>query len=473
MNGMRHILLTIGALFSLLAVSCISDEFTDSPSATLAFSRDTVNFGTVFTDLTTPTSRLIVFNRNSKGVNISSIKVADPDSPFRLNVDGVSGTVFNDVEIRGRDSIYIFLECFIDEDDSAEPRKVSDKLQFVTNGNLQEVEVEAWGWNVTRLVGETLTKDMTMTAERPYIVFDSLIVDKGMTLNVLPGAMILFHDKAVLQVKGTLNAEGEVGKMIQMRGDRLDDVLPDVGYDLLAGQWEGIIIHPESFNNVLSFVDMRSTSIGLRADSCGDLSRQKLTLHNSWLHNSQSTVLSADYAKVDAFGCCFSEAADAVVSLKGGVHKFVQCTIANYYLFSSNSRPNLLLSHCLPEDLEDNSQPLMKADFENGIIWGVIGSAIYPGDLTESQVFLRDMIIKADGEDDDNFINCLWNEDPLFMTVREDYYFNYRVMEDSPAIDRGNPDFITPETLIDMDGIDRLSSGNPTLGAYQYLPSSD
>ena len=467
---MRHLLFII-ALFcgiSISVVSCISDDFTDSPSATLDFSTDTVSFGTVFTDLTTPTARLIVFNNNNKGVKISSIKFRNPDSPFRFNVDGVSGSEFTDVEIRGKDSIYIFIECFIDADNSLEPKEVSDRLVFITNGVTQEVEVEAWGWNVTRLHAQTIENDFVMTSERPYIIFDSLVVAPAAKLTIDPGTMVLFHDKAELIVRGSINARGEPGAMIQMRGDRLDDVLPDIGYDILAGQWKGMRICEESFDNNIEFVDMRSTTEGLQIDSCGDLSRQKLTLINSWLHNSQSTVLNSEYAKVDAYGCCFSEAAEAVVRLTGGKHDFVQCTIANYYLFTSYGEANLSLYHCLPDEAEDNDQPLMEASFENGIIWGDIGSPINRGDLTGSNVFLRDMLIKADGTDDDNFINCVWNENPLFETIREDYYFNYHVKEDSPAIDRGNPMYVTPQCEIDMDGNYRLAEGNPTLGAYCY-----
>ena len=57
------------------------------------------------------------------------------------------------------------------------PQKVADQLEFVTNGVTQEVEVEAWGLNATRLHGVRVEKDMHLTAERPYIVFDSLSVE--------------------------------------------------------------------------------------------------------------------------------------------------------------------------------------------------------------------------------------------------------------------------------------------------------
>ena len=466
MNVLRNILFIFCAIFAFAISSCISDDITYSSDANLSFSTDTVSFGTIFTDLTTPTARLQVYNRNDKGVIVSSIKFRDPDTPFRLNVDGVSGQSFTDVEIRANDSIYIFLECFIDENNEFEPQRISDQLEFVTNGVTQNVEVEAWAWNVTRLYSFTVSENTSFTAQRPYIIFDTLTVEPGVTLNIEPGAWLLFHDKASMKVKGTLLALGESDNFIRMSGDRLDDILPDVPYDQLAGQWGGVDIAPESFGNRLEFVNMRSTVSGLRVDSCGDLSKNKLTLVNSWLHNSQGNVLSSEYAAVDAYGCCFSEAAGSVVRLIGGKHNFVQCTIANSYLFSSFFQPNLYLGHCLQHEQEENDQPLMMASFENGIVWGEIGDPLYPGDLIGSNVFMRYMLFKADGSDDENFIECVWNENPLFYTVRDDYYFNYELQPDSPALGRGNPSYVTPECLYDMNGVYRLANGYPALGAY-------
>ena len=235
---------TIISGIGLIATSCISDAVSDSPGDVLTFSRDTVNFDTVFTDLGTPTARLIVSNRAKKAVNISSIRLRNPESLFSINVDGVSARQFNDVEIWREDSIYIFIECYIPEEGGAEPFRVEDELEFVTNGVTQTVLLEAYGQNVTRLRATRLTADTRFTAERPYVVFDSLVVDRGATLEIEPDTRLLFHDGAELIVHGSIRAKGEPGKLIQMRGDRLDNVLPDVGYDILAGQWKGLsLIH--------------------------------------------------------------------------------------------------------------------------------------------------------------------------------------------------------------------------------------
>lgn len=453
-------------LGATIVSACISDDFTTSPEARLRFSTDTVSFDTVFTDVGTPTARLKVYNPEKKSINISRIAFRNPDSPFTLNVDGVSGSEFSNVEIRGGDSIFIFLECYLPETSADQPFAITDDLLFQLNGNEQRVVVEAYGWNVTRLRNLTVERDMTLTADRPYVIFDSLTVKQGATLKIEPGAMVLFHDKASLVVEGKIHAVGAPGKMIQMRGDRLDNVLPDVGYDILAGQWKGVRIAPESFGNRMEYVDMRSTKEGLRIDSTADVSKNKLVLVNSWLHNSQGNVLSAAYAKVDAYGCVFSEAAGAVVNLKGGEHTFSQCTIANYYLFSVITEPMLSLYHLFPDDVVGNRQPLMKASFNNCIIYG-LGTDLNEGDLTGTDVYVRYTLLKSNGTDDANFLNCIWGEDPMFETIREDYYFNYRLKEDSPALGAGDPALIAPLTLIDMNGVPRIiGSGRPALGAY-------
>lgn len=477
MNKLR--LLLILAFCGMLLpgmVGCISDSFTTSPSDILTFSTDTVSFDTVFTDLGTPTARLKVFNKAKKSVNISSIRFASGQKIFAMNVDGQSGTDFRDVEIRGGDSIFIFVECYIPELEENVPQLVEDKIEFVTNGVTQNVVVEAWGQNVTRLRGMAVTDEFTLTAERPYVVFDSLYVAPGGVLRIEAGANVLFHDKAGLTVAGRVEATGEPGRMINLRGDRLDDVLPDVSYDIMAGQWKGVRILPESFGNRMEYVDMRSTEIGLTVDSCADLSQRKLLLVNSWLHNSQRNALEVNYAWVDAFGCVFSEAAESAVYLAGGKHEFVQCTLSNYYLFVYPTLPLLWLDHCMPEALVDNpSQPLMEASFRNCIFYG-LPSDINEGDLTGSNVYLEYCSLKSPGTDDANFLFCLWDTDPLFLTERSDYYFNYHVAEDSPVIGAGNAGYVTPLCAEDIDGIYRLSAtpnGQPTLGAYASPSSLD
>ncbi len=160
-----------------------------------------------------------------------------------------------------------------------------------------------------------------------------------------------------------------------------------------------------------------------------------------------------------------------MVRLVGGEHTFNQCTIANNYLFSAIYGPLLSLGHCLPEDALDCGLPLMRARFSNSIIYGLSGD-INTGDLTGSDVCFDYVSFKSTGSNDDWFRNCMWETDPMFLTDRPEYYFNYRLKPDSPVISAGNPDLVAPESVLDMDGLDRLSFGTPSLGAYQFNPSA-
>ena len=454
-------LMIVCVLGLALPTACINDDITTSPTAMLRFSRDTLSFDTVFTDVGTPTARLLVYNPNSKGVNISQIKMRDNNSRFSINVDGMSGTEFHDIEIRGKDSIYVFVECFIDPAQNSEPMFVEDKLEFVTNGNVQEVQCQAWGQNVTRMRGVTLEQDMRLTAEQPYVIFDSLVVAPGTTLTIDPGARVLFHDKAELIVQGKLEAVGKQDNMVHLRGDRSDKVLPNLTYAEMSAQWGGIRIAPESFENRMEFVDMRSTDYGLIIDSCGVTDRAKLLIVNSWLHNSAGHVLQSEYAQVNAYGTVFSDAALGVVSLNGGRHEMVQCTFANYYLFAATSGPIVGMYGLKHEETHNP----MQAVFANCIIDG-LGNPIMPGDLKDTQVFLHYTLFQVDGKNDDNFLDCLWGKDPKFLTDRRKYYFNYHVEPKSPALYAGDPVYVTAICRYDMDGNDRLDGGAPTLGAY-------
>ncbi len=446
-------------------VGCISDDMTDSPHDTLTFSTDTLRFDTIFTDLGSPTLRLKVFNRSPKGVNISSIRMKDNTGIFSMNVDGVSGESFSDVEIRGNDSIFIFVECIIDANSDARPFRVEGEMEFLTNGVTQSVVLEAYGQNVERLRSVTLTDDAVFTSERPYVIFDTLRVAAGATLTIEPGARVYFHDKGALMIDGTLLALGEQGRMISMRGDRLGEVLPDTGYEILSGQWQGVRFGPESFGNRIEYVEMQSSATGLVLDSCAISESPRLTLVNSWLHNSQGNVLRSDFGNVNAYGCCFSDAGEAVVRLRGGVHQFVQCTFANYYLFTISPDPIVTLLHLSEKDDDGSGLPRMNAAFDNCIVYGIT-FPISPVDLEGSDVFMRNVLIGAEGSDDDHFISCVWDENPDFETEREKYYFNYRLKEGSPALGAGNPEYVLPVCRFDMTGVDRLASGSPALGAY-------
>lgn len=472
MRKLRYILYAVLVGLSAIETSCIEDGFTTSSNDLLAFSCDTLAFDTVFTELGTPTKKFTVYNRHKKMISISSVRLEGTSGgKFYLNVDGRTGEEFHDVEIRGEDSIFVFVEAYIDPTDKNTPIEIQDNVQFVTNGVTQKVLITAWGQDVIRKYGEVITADTRFYADKPYVIFDSLVVEEGAKLTVEPGATICFHDKAFVDVRGTLDAVGTQEAPITLRGDRTDNVVGDIDFDIMSGQWGGVYIAPESFDNEMQYVLMRGSSWGVAVDSCGVLDRMKLHLFNSVLHNSSSSVLTSLHSWIEAEGTEFSDAAGSVVALVGGKTRFVNCTLANYYLFSAISGPILYLDYVLPEN-EVKGVPLMDATFDNCVLYGNT-SDLNIGDLAGSQVYLRNCLLKSAGEDDENFISCKWDAKAEFFTVREEYIFDYRVKNGSDAIGGGDKNLSPQKAALDRYGVNRFERDSLDIGAYVWVEQEE
>lgn len=468
----NSLLMVIVTALTLTMMSCIEDGFTTDRSAQPVFSVDTLDMGTIFTDQPSTTHRFTVYNRADKGINISNISITgDNRGLFRLNVDGFSGTEFANVEIRANDSIFVLVETTLPTNGLNTPVDITAKLEFVTNGASSGVVLKATGRDVTRLHGKVFDTDATLTADRPYQIFDSLVVAKGATLTIEPGAELYFHDGSMMVVRGSLKARGECGKEITMAGDRTGYVAADIPFDIMSRQWTGLFFTSTSTDNELRYTHVCNTWQGVTVDGSDSEvgSEPSLTIVNSRLRNSQGYALEAVHARINAYGSEFAEAGQGAVLLHGGSHVFNHCTLANYYLFSALGGAILQLSH-IDEDSDDGSgrQPV-SALITNSIIYG-LGRDISHGDLTGTNVSLRRCLLKSNGSDDDNFIDCLWDSDPLFYTVREDYVFDYRLRDESPAIGAADPSLTAAESLTDRLGNPRGST--PDLGAYVYKPAN-
>ncbi|MBO4803951.1 MAG: hypothetical protein J5503_05330 [Muribaculaceae bacterium] len=456
--------IVMAAVFS----SCIEDAFTTSSSDVLAFNRDTVAFDTVITLQGTATKQMVVYNHSNKQINISSIKVAGNATKghFHLNVDGVRGDEFNNVEIRGNDSIYIFIEAYLDEMERDEPTLLEDRLIFETNGVTQTVLLTAWGQDVVRINGDTISRNTRFTAAKPYLIYDTMYVAPGATLTLDEGTTLLFHDKAAIRCAGRMLANGTAEAPITFRGDRLDRVVGETSFDIMSGQWGGVIFTPPTMGNVLKHVIMRGSSIGMHCSAYGDTINCALKLVNCVLTNSASTCLATATCYVQAIGTEFSDAAEEVAYFAGGKVMASQCTFANNYLFKV---PTLPIVNVFDVEYSDGTIGKIKAFFDNCILHGLVPE-LNEGRLDNFDVFMRYCLFKSAGEDDTHFINCIWEGDPKFLTVRDDYFFDYRLGNESDAIGKGNPALCPAEARYDRYGNDRLAGGAVDLGAYVWIP---
>lgn len=458
--------MTVGILTVLgMLTSCIEDGFSSSPSDQPTFSVDTLQMGVIFTEQPSTTHRFTVYNRAGKSISISNISLSGENAPlFRLNVDGFSGREFHNVEIRANDSIYVFVETTLPANDRTVAVEVAASLDFVTNGVTRSVTIAAQGRDVKRLRAETIVSDTRFEAGKPYQIFDSLVVAKGVTLTIDPGAELFFHDGAMMIVRGTLKAVGETGNEIIFAGDRTGNVAADISFDLMSNQWIGMFFTNTSRTNELSYAHVCNTWQGVTVDGAFSDEPVEMKMINSRLRNSGGLALEVYHANISAYGCEFAEASDGVVYLQGGQHVFNHCTFSNYYLFSAVGGAILQMSHIDADSDDESGLPYTKAEVSNSIIYG-LGSDLNHGDFEGTEIYLRRCLLRSEGTDDNNFINCMWGTDPGFLTERSEYYFDYRLHDDSPAVGSADPALTAPEAAVDRYGIERGMT--PNIGAYQ------
>ena len=103
-------------------------------STNLRFSTDTLLFDTVFTTVGSITKRIKVYNDLDEDLQIDEIKLAgSEDTPYRLNIDGLQNDVAQDILLRSKDSLHIFVEVTIDPNNTNQPHIHTDSITFLTN----------------------------------------------------------------------------------------------------------------------------------------------------------------------------------------------------------------------------------------------------------------------------------------------------------------------------------------------------
>ena len=341
--------------YVLVAGSCRKKEtFIEDASAKLTFSTDSVLFDTVFTTVGSSTRNFRIHNKNNQRIRISSIRLADPASPFFLNVDGEPGKSFSDIEIAPHDCVYVFVQVFINPLSTNSEMIITDQVVCTTNGNEQVVNLEAWGQNAyyhypTRAIHfsdgsylpyslvDTLKDSYTKVGDefvwkndKPHVIYGYLVVDSLQKLRIPAGTEIYLNYKAGLWVYryGRLQVLGTRGNEVRFQGARRERDYIDE-----PGQWDRIWINEGSDQNVISYAIIKDGFIGVQAelfDYNSFLGPGLLNINNTIIQNMSMWGFYGMAYKVIGFNNVVSDCQDHAVNLKfGGVYQFYHCTFAN------------------------------------------------------------------------------------------------------------------------------------------------
>ncbi|MCL1932807.1 MAG: hypothetical protein FWF53_03195 [Candidatus Azobacteroides sp.] len=468
--------------------SCKDDfeNYSDNPQDLLTFSVDTLSFDTVLTTVNSPVLSFCVYNRNSKPLLISSVQLAEgTNSDFKINVDGIAGSSFENVEILAKDSLYIFVDVKPKENGEYTPTLLNDYIIFETHNIQQKVVLEAYGQDVYTWRGAILSADSVLDNRKPYLIYDSLVIEKDVTVEIGEGCVFYMYNDAQLIVNGTIKVKGSLEKPVIFRGSRTDYMVT-IPYDLIPGQWGGIRFASESYDNELENVRIRNGKYGMNLDVCDDPLRSKLYMKNVVLTNVTGTLLQAVNCNITAENCEFSNAKDVVLYLIGGKCRFTHCTIANYYPYNpqlgwiNSGNETLTLSNTFMNlnTGEQEYYPVISAEFFNSIIYSSTSAAISIQTMSADTIIpylFQNCLLPNKETNNPQVVDCLFQVNPLFQKtdpndpVKNTWYpsFDFRLKEDSPAKDAANLE-IAAQIPYDLNGFNRLADGHPDLGAYEY-----
>ena len=495
--------------------SCRKDFEFSASNGSLEFSKNTVYLDTIFANIGSSTYNLKVYNRSDKDISIPTVGLARGEqSGYRLNLDGLAGKSFQNVQILAKDSLFIFVETTFDTSTNTLPSNeflYTDNIVFDSGVNEQNVElvtlikdavfifpdrdenniVETLTLNLngetieTNIEGRELEAlELTFTNEKPYVIYGYAAVPNNETLTIEAGARVHFHansgllvtENASLNVNGLYsNDQDLLENEVIFEGDRLEPVFSDV-----PGQWGTIWLSENSVNNTINYATIKNGTIGLLVDENADATTDKLTLTNSQIYNFSNFGVLGRNTSIRAENMVINNCGQSsFAATLGGKYNVLHSTIANYWTSSSRQLPALLVNNFQQTDNAVLIAELTEANFSKCIIYG-----------NETVEYVLDEIQDNNNLVDYNFkfTNCLFrfplnnpnfsganynfgntmryegntfNQDPIFKNIDKN---QFEISSNSPAVNFGDT---TIASQVPLDLLEQNRTASPDLGAYQ------
>lgn len=447
----------------LLLAGCNRDDISfESPTQLLRFSTDTVFCDTVYNQMRSETYAVKVYNREDKDVLIPKISLeGGSGSLYRINVDGKVGTSFENVALRRKDSLYVFVE--IAPVANAPEAIAEDKVVFNTPAGEQKVTLFSVVQDAEYFIKSDsnpniISENTTWTKDKVKVIFGDLTVAEGKTLTMEKGTKVYFRKKSGLNFEKNsgLTVNGALGEEVTFRGDR-----SDTKYDTLPANWNGIKMEEGSLLK-MNYARVFGGNVGLQ------LKKNTAEINNSIFHTFQNVGIYGIHANLTANNVVMNNCGEADLAIaSGGTYNLNYCTLANYWnLNSSMSALGIQATNAWEneEGIFELANPTLNVN--NSIIYGdtldlISFTKVQDGSFNST---INNSLLKLSTNAGFTPVgnNIIRNEDPKFLN-----YFtqkmNLRVKADSKAKGNGKP-----ITEITRDIVNNPRDVNkPTIGAYE------
>lgn len=502
---MRNLTLLFFVVLAISITSCRKDFSTIPSFGQLEFSKDTVYLDTIFTNIGSATYNLRVYNRSNDDITIPSIGLErGMSSNYRLNVDGIPGKSFDNIDILAKDSIFIFVETTIDINSIPNPL-YTDRILFDTGNNQQDVDLVTLVQDATfiypgrdpitmqidslSLDGQPTTirgrfledSELNFTNSKPYVIYGYAAVAANKTLTIDPGAIVHFHDDSglIIDTDATLKVNGTLNEKVIFEGDRLEN-----SFSTVPGQWGTIWMRQGSKENEIHHAQIKNGIIGILVDSITSSSTPTLTLKNTEIFNhSNFGVLARESSIVGENVVIGSAGESSFAGSVGGSYKFTHSTFANYWNNGIRPLPAVLVNNFftftdqMGQEVTE-TRDLLKADFINCIIDGNnniefladrVDGAAFNFKLTNTMFRFNDVNNIFNDIPELDFTNTSLYENVIINGIsdfRNRSANDFIIGQNSDAIGQGN---LSAAALVPFDILGVIRTTNPDLGAYQHI----
>lgn len=501
---MKSLFTTSIAIFILiLSFSCRKDFSTIPSTGNLTFSDTIVYLDTIFSNISSSYYALKVYNKSADDIHIPSINLGRENSAYRLNVDGVPGTSFENVPLRGKDSLYIFIEATLNY--SATSPLYTDSIVFNSGDKLQDVKLVtlvqdahfiyvnnetdldsitphfiagAAGRKIHYLTDDEIAIFNDISNEKSIVMYGYCGVEAGKTLTIAANKKLYFHKNSalVIEEEASLKIEGTLEQKVLIEGDRLEPEFSE-----RPGQWDAIWLRGGSKANNINHLNIRNAAVGIVCDSLSfDTTAPKLTIKNSEIYNSSEYGLLANNTEIVGENIVIGNSKNASLAiLNGGTYNFNHATFANFWS-GSIRRGNTLQISNLTNSSEEETVPVnnLTAHFSNSIIDGSSTRELYleKNETDTFDFFFKNCLIKYTSSTEEELYD--FTDTNHYVSITENGladYFNttlnkFEIGEESELINKA--DFTeAAKTPTDIMGTDRTTA--PDIGAYQHIIFQD
>lgn len=457
-------------LVTIFQLSCRKDFDTITSNGNLTFSNDTLFLDTVFNNLSSTTHLFTVYNTSKNDVNIPKIKLARENSKYRINVDGISGTEFNDVLLLKNDSLFIFVEVTFDENQSDNEIIYKDSILFDPDGIQKHVSLITLIKDAHFLFDSNESNyeisETRFSNTKPYIIYGNAIVPKNKSLTIDPGTIVHFSENASLTISegATLNINGTLNDSVVFKNDNLN-----YQFNQVPGQWKGININNANSVNI-NYLKIKNPVIALNIKENTNL----ISIKNTEIYNASDHAIYTQNVNIKGENIVVGQVGKSSLYLHGGDYDFKHCTFANYWNKGIRIESTISLANYYI-DIEETEilAPLKSANFTNCIIAGTRSNELFLDPSENEPLF------------NFNFKNCLLdieNSEELYNTDNTTLYTNtllnkeldfrntsindLRIGLENEGINQAD---ISTALLSPLDIIGVSRSSAPDIGAYQHI----